>query len=340
MKIILDAMGGDLAPKATVLGAVQAVKELGAQVILVGRGDLILSELERIGYSTLPSGIEILDAPDVVDMHDAPETVVKQRKDSSMIVGLRALADGQGDAFISAGSTGALLTAATLIVKRIRGIRRAALSPTIPCQGGQFVLIDCGANAECTPEFLLQFAFMGSFYAKKFLDIRKPRVALLNNGVEDSKGTDLQKQTYPLLQQADRDGHIHFIGNIEAREVMTGGCDVLVADGFSGNVFLKCVEGTAKFFSGELKNIFTSSIGSKIGALLCLKGVNGLKKKMDYRETGGTLFLGISKPVIKAHGSSDERAVFCAIRQAMQAVASGVTNEIAANIDAMRAVKE
>ncbi len=340
MKIILDAMGGDLAPKAPVQGAVDAAKELGAEVVLVGRGDLILAELERIGHKTLPRGIEILDAPDVVDMHDAPDTVVKQRKDSSMIVGLRALAGGKGDCFISAGSTGALLTAATLIVKRIRGIRRAALCPTIPNMNGSFVLIDCGANAECTPEFLLQFAFMGSFYAKKYLDLPRPRVALLNNGVEDSKGTDLQKQTYPLLMQAHEDGHINFVGNIEAREVMTGGCDVLVADGFAGNVLLKGVEGTAKFFSAELKKIFTASFGSKIGALLCMKGVNNLKKKMDYRETGGTLFLGISKPVVKAHGSSDERAFFSAIREAVKAVECGVTEEIAANVSVMRTVKE
>ncbi len=340
MKIILDAMGGDLAPKAMVQGAVEAVQELGVEVVLVGRGDTILSTLQQIGHSTLPKGIEIADAADVVDMHDEPEKVLRERKDSSMVVGLKLLAAGGGDAFVSAGSTGALLTASTLTVKRIRGIRRAALCPTIPCQSGRFVLIDCGANSECKPEFLLQFAFMGSFYAEKFLGIASPRVALLNNGTEDSKGTTLQKQVYPMLQQADADGHIRFVGNIEAREAMTGGCDVLVSDGFSGNVFLKCVEGTALYFSSELKKVFTRNLLSKLGALFCMKGVRDLKAQMDYRETGGTLFLGLSKPVIKAHGSSDARAVFCAIRQAKNSVESGVVEEIAAHVDEMSVSKE
>ena len=340
MKIILDAMGGDLAPKEMIRGAVDAVSKLDVEVVLVGRGDQILSGLQDIGHDTLPDRLTIVDAPDVVDMHDDPELVLRERKDSSMLVGLRLLADGGGDAFISAGSTGALLTAATLIVRRIRGIRRAALCPTLPSAGGNFVLIDCGANSECKPEFLLQFAYMGSFYAERFLDIARPRVALLNNGTEDSKGAALQKQTYPLLLQASQAGHINFIGNIEAREAMTGGCDVLVADGFSGNVFLKAVEGTALFFSSELKKIFYHSAATKLGALLCKNGVGELKKKMDYRETGGTLFLGLSRPVIKAHGSSDARAIYNAIRQAMQAVDCGVTEQIAANVDNMRLAKE
>ena len=338
MKIILDAMGGDLAPNAIVQGALDALKDFPVTIALVGREEAIRSAVKAAGYDAVPERLEIRNAPDVVDMHDVPEKVLKQHPESSMVLGLRQLAAGEGDAFISAGSTGALLTAATLVVKRIKGIRRAALCPTIPLQDGPLALIDCGANAECTPEFLYQFAFMGSFYAKRFLNMEEPRVALLNNGTEDTKGTDLQKQTYAQLRQADEKGLLRFVGNIEAREAMLGGCDVLVTDGFTGNIFLKTVEGTAKYFSNSLKSIFGASLKTKIGALLTMKGIKNLKKQMDYRETGGTLFLGITKPVIKAHGSSDARAIYSSVRQAIQAVESGVTDEIAANMDQVRSV--
>ena len=250
MRIVVDAMGGDLSPDAAALGALDAAEKLGVQVVLVGRGEQILACLKRHGIETLPQGVEIAHAEDVVEMHDDPASVVKTRKESSMVVGLRMLADGQGDAFVSAGSTGALLSAATLIVKRVRGIRRAAMGPLIPTKtGGRTVLIDCGANAECTPEFLLQFAFMGSYYAQKTLAVERPRVALLNIGAEDTKGGSLQKQTYALLQRANDAGYINFAGNIEARDVPLGGADVVVADGFSGNVLLKGIEGTALFMA-------------------------------------------------------------------------------------------
>lgn len=341
MRILIDAMGGDYAPKAAALGAIRAAKELDTEVVLVGRGETILQCLKENGIETLPKGVEIANAEDVVDMHDDPATVVRKRKDSSMVVGLRMLAEGGGDAFVSAGSTGALLTAATLVVKRIKGIRRAAMGPILPTKDGKgTVLIDCGANAECTPEFLLQFAFMGSYYAKRTLGLDNPRVALLNIGAEDSKGGMLQKESYALLKKAADAGYIHFIGNIEARDVPLGGADVVVADGFSGNILLKGIEGTALFMASMVKGIFKKNIFTKLAALVCMSGVKEMKAKLDYRETGGTLLLGISKPVVKAHGSSDESAVFSAIRQAVQAVEAGFTEDIRQNVDKMTVPKE
>ena len=222
MKIILDAMGGDHAPEAPVLGALQAAKDFGAQIILVGRGEAILEVMRKNGIDTLPDGVEIANADDVVDMHDDPAKVIQKRKNSSMVIGLKLLADGMGDAFISAGSTGALLTGATLLVKRVKGIRRAAMGPLLPNKaGGKTVLLDCGANAECTPEFLLQFGLIGSLHAKKSLGIENPRVGLLNIGTEDSKGGQLQKDAYALLTQAAEQGLINFVGNVEARGVQS-----------------------------------------------------------------------------------------------------------------------
>ena len=335
MRILIDAMGGDNAPEQIVLGALDAAANQNIEIVLVGKGEAILSALQEKGVTTLPKGVEIANADDVVDMHDDPATVLKKRPESSMVVGLKMLADGAGDAFVSAGSTGALLSAATLTVKRVKGIRRAAFGPVVPTAVGSCVIMDCGANVECTPEFLLQFAYMGSFYASELLGIEKPRVALLNIGAEDSKGGPLQKETYALLKEADARGDLHFIGNIEGRDVPLGGADVIVADGFSGNVLLKTIEGTALFMSGMLKGIFKKNIFTMLGALLCKGGIDGLKKKMDYRETGGTAFIGLKKPVIKAHGSSDRRAVECAIRQAAQAVSCDLAAKIEANIDRM-----
>ena len=329
MKIILDAMGGDNAPEAPVLGAIQAVKAYGMEVTLVGRGESILEVMRRHGISDLPAGMEIAGAEDVVDMHDDPGSVIHKRKNSSMVVGLRLLAEGQGDAFVSAGSTGALLTGATLIVKRVRGIRRAAMGPAMPNKaGGKTVIVDCGANAECTPEFLLQFALVGSIYAKKQLGIPQPRVGLLNIGTEDSKGTQLQKDTYALLREADKNGLIHFTGNVEARDVPLGAVDVVVCDGFSGNVLLKTIEGTAMFMGIMMKRAFKKNLASKLGYLLCRSGIQDLMKLLDYREIGGTQFLGIRKPVIKAHGSSDALAFRNAVKQAADAAGQDFTGEL------------
>ena len=320
MRIILDAMGGDHAPEAPVMGALQAAKDFGAQITLVGRGEAILEVMRKNGIQDLPAGVEIANAEDVVDAHDDPMAVIRKRKDSSMVVGLRMLAEGQGDAFVSAGSTGALLSGATLIVKRVKGIRRAAMGPCMPTKtGGKVVICDCGANAECTPEFLLQFGVVGSMYSKKVLGVENPRVGLLNIGTEDSKGTPLQKEAYGLLKAAGEQGIINFVGNVEARGVPLGEVDVVVCDGFNGNVLIKSIEGTAMFMGSVLKKMFKKNVLTMAAALLVKSGIDGLMKLLDYREIGGTQFLGIKKPVIKAHGSSDALAFRNAVRQAMEA---------------------
>ena len=330
MKIILDAMGGDHAPQAPVMGAVQAAKDFDAEIILVGRAQEILQVLNENGITDIPTGIEIANAEDVVDMHDDPAKVIHKRKDSSMVVGLRMLSEGNGDAFVSAGSTGALLSGATLIVKRVKGIRRAAMGPVLPNKaGGKTVILDCGANAECTPEFLLQFGIVGALYAKKYLGVENPKVGLLNIGTEDSKGTQLQKDTYALLEQAKEQGVINFVGNVEARDVPLGAVDGIVCDGFAGNVLLKSIEGTAMFMGSLMKHkIFKRNLLSMIGYLFCKKGVNEVVAMMDYREIGGTQFLGIKKPVIKAHGSSDTLAFRNAVKQAMSAAQSDISEEL------------
>ena len=337
MKIILDAMGGDNAPQAPVLGAIEAVKRYNADIILVGRGQEILEVLKKNGLDTLPEGVEIAHADDVVDMHDDPATVIHKRKNSSMIIGLKMLADGKGDAFVSAGSTGALLTGATLLVKRVRGIRRAAMAPAMPTKAGTKVIIcDCGANAECTPEFLLQFGLVASAYSKFTLGVENPRVGLLNIGSEDSKGTQLQKDAYALLKDASDRGLLNFTGNVEARDVPLGAVDVVVCDGFSGNILIKSIEGTAMFMGSMLKRMFKKNLGSKLGYLLCKSGVQDMMKLLDYREIGGTQFLGIKKPVIKAHGSSDALAFRNAVKQAMTAAEGDFTAQLEKNLAALK----
>ena len=339
MKIILDAMGGDHAPQAPVLGALQAVKDFGAQVTLVGRGEEILEVLRQNGVEDLPSGLEISHADEVVDMHDDPANVIRKKKNSSMVLGLKMVADGEGDAFVSAGSTGALLSGATLIVKRVKGIRRAAMGPVMPNKaGGKTVILDCGANAECTAEFLLQFGLVGSMYAKKYLGVESPKVGLLNIGTEDTKGTPLQKEAYALLQDASAQNLLNFVGNVEARDVPLGAVDVVVCDGFAGNVLLKSIEGTAMFMGSLMKNkIFKRSAMSKIGYLFCRKGVGEVLKMLDYREIGGTQFLGIKKPVIKAHGSSDALAFRNAVKQAMDASKCDMAEELEEGLKALSA---
>ena len=341
MKIILDAMGGDNAPEAPVLGALEAARDFGTEITLVGRGEEILAVLKKHGIENLPEGVDIANADDVVDMHDDPASVIHKRKNSSMVVGLKMLADGQGDAFVSAGSTGALLTGATLLVKRVKGIRRAAMGPAMPNKaGGKTVILDCGANAECTPEFLLQFGLVGSLYAKKQLGVENPRVGLLNIGTEDSKGTELQKQAYTLLKEASQQGLVNFVGNVEARDVPLGAVDVIVCDGFAGNVLLKSIEGTAMFMGSMMKKMFKKNVLSKLGYLLCASGVKDMMKLLDYREIGGTPFLGIRKPVIKAHGSSDALAFRNAVKQAADTASADISGELEAELQRLAAAKE
>ena len=330
MKIFIDAMGGDNAPREIIKGALRAKHELGIDLILVGQEEAI--------RACLPAGedVEIVDAREIITMEDDPSTATRRKKDSSMAVSLRLLKEGAGDAVVSAGSTGALLTGATLTVKRIHGIRRAALAPVLPAGEHGVMLIDCGANVECTAEYLLQFAFMGSFYAQKLMGVPEPRVGLLNVGTEDTKGGELQHQAFDLLQQAGRQKRIRFVGNIEGTDVFSGNVDVVVTDGFTGNVLLKSAEGIIKFMMHSLKDVFYKSTINKLAAAVLKKDLAAMKKSMDVNEVGGTALVGISKPVVKAHGSSNEASFFAAIRQAKQFAESGIIDDIIANIDNMR----
>ena len=334
MKIIVDAMGGDNAPLEIVRGALDANRNHG--IILVGRTAEVLKAVEACGQKSLPAGVEIKDAKEVVEIADDPAMAFKQKPDSSLTVGLNLLKDGAGDAFVSAGSTGALLSGATLVVKRIRGIRRAAMGPQIPTAGGRAVLCDCGANAECTPEYLLQFAYLGSYYAQRVMGIEKPRVGLLNIGAEEEKGDTLRHETYALLKEAGEAGRIHFIGNVEANEAMMGTADVIVTDGFTGNVMLKTMEGVGKFLLKSLKEMFLSSTKTKLAAGLVKGDLGQMKKLLDPSEVGGTPFLGIQKPVIKAHGGSNARAIENAVLRAKEYAESGFIADIQANIEHMR----
>ncbi|MBR3844743.1 MAG: phosphate acyltransferase PlsX [Clostridia bacterium] len=321
-RIIVDAFGGDNAPLCNIQGAADAVKEYGVQVILVGKEPEILACAKEHGISL--EGISIVHTDEVMDMHDTPTEIVKSKRNTSLGLGLQMVAAGEGEAFVSAGSTGGLLVGATLLVKRIKGIKRPALATAVPTPTGKYLLLDCGANAECRPEMLMDFALMGNEYMKRVEGLANPRIGLLNVGTEDTKGDSLRQETYQLLKQAD----YNFVGNVEARDVPAGGCDVLVADGFSGNVVLKLTEGVATTFFGLIKKVMMSTLKTKIGALLIKKNLRGLKGLMDYSEHGGAPFLGVRKPVIKAHGSSNAKAIKNAIRQANAFAASGVIEAI------------
>jgi len=333
MKIIVDAMGGDNAPDAIVEGAVNASRTHEVDVLLVGKTEEILRSIQKLGLSELPKGVEILNATETIEMCDDSIAAVREKRDSSMIVALHQLHDGAGDAVVSAGSTGALLSGATLIVKRVRGIRRAALAPFLPGKDGGVLIIDCGANVDCTPEYLLQFAYMGSYYAEEALQIIRPRVALLNNGSEPGKGTELQIAAYGLLSNAKE---LNFIGNIEGSGVMNGECDVVVCDGFSGNILLKTIEGSIKFAMSQVKSVMTQNVKTKLGALLLKSGIMKLKNELSADAIGGTVLLGISKPVIKAHGSSGAIAITAAIMQAKNAANTRIAEKLHENIDKMK----
>lgn len=337
MKIAIDAMGGDLAPAAPVGGALLAREKYpDVELVLVGREEAVMGALRDAGKTELPAGVSIRNATEVVEIADDPATAFKKKPDSSLTVGLNMVKNGEADGFVSAGSTGALLAGATLVVKRIRGLRRAALAPVMPTATGRAVLLDCGANAECTVEYLLQFAFLGSYYASRVLGIEKPRVGLLNIGAEEEKGDALRRETYQKLREAHERDELNFVGNVEAKEAMLGACDVLVADGFSGNVMLKTIEGAGKLMGGMLKGMLLKNAGTKVAALLLKGGLREFRKTLDPNEVGGTALLGISKPVIKAHGSSNDVAFCNAVRQAVDVARSGIAEDIARDIDKMR----
>lgn len=323
MKIIVDVFGGDNAPLAVMQGCVRAKEEYPElDLMLVGDTE----QMKKIGFehSIHLTPFELVHAPDVFDIHTDPAEIRTAMKESSMAIALKQLAAGNGDAVVSAGSTGALLAGATMFVKRIKGIKRGALAPIMPSAAGSFMLMDAGATLECKPEMLYQFGVMGSIYMKKILGVDAPRVGQINVGAEDTKGTELQKEAYVLLQNSG----LNFVGNIEARDVPFGACDVLVADGFSGNIVLKMMEGMGAYFADELKGMFYASAKTKLGALLLKKQVMTFKKKLDYTEYGGAVLMGIAKPVIKAHGSSNAKAFKNAIRQAKQCVEQNIIEEI------------
>ena len=327
MKIIVDAFGGDNAPLEIIKGSLAANEEYGVDIALAGDREKIAACAKENGLDI--SRFEILDADGVIAMEDHPNAIVKEKKNCSMAVGMRALHDGKGDAFVTAGSTGAALMGGTFIVKRIKGIKRAAIATILPTDNGSgCMVLDVGANADCRPEMLVQFAVMGDEYMRSQMKVAAPRVGLLNIGTEDTKGGELQQQTFALLKESP----LNFVGNVEARDVLTGVCDVLVCDGFSGNVLLKTCEGTVSVMMHNLKAIFKKSIFTKLAAAMIMGGLKEFKKKMDYTEVGGAPLLGVAGPVIKAHGNSKATAFKNAIRQAKDFAQSGVVENITASV--------
>ena len=323
MKIILDAMGGDNAPDANIKGAINAINKVKAEIILVGKEDVIRSKIKEFygkEMEEISDRLKIHNATETIEMEDQPTIAIKHKKDSSMVVGFNMLKQDEGDVFISAGNSGALLAGATLLVGRIKGIDRPALAGILPAYKSQLLLMDCGSNTNCKPINLLQFAQMSSIYLKNTFGIEKPAIGLLNIGTEETKGNELIKESYNLIKEKAKEENINFVGNVEGRDAFTGKLDILVADGFTGNIFLKTVEGVGKLVKKSLKDNIKKNIFRTIGAIPALPVINGLSKEMSYKEYGGALFLGVKKPVVKAHGSSDEKLFEFTIKQAEQFV--------------------
>ena len=330
MRIIVDAFGGDNAPLAILQGCEMAVREYGVDILAVGSEKTIREVCGKNNISL--DRISIIDVEKVMPVEVDAAEVVKSYDDSTLAVGLKMLSNREGDAYVSAGSTGAVTVGASLFVKRIKGIKRAALATIIPNANGCYMLIDIGANKECRPEMLVQFGIMGSAYMEHIIGVKSPRVGTINIGAEDNKGLDLQKNANEQMKHAP----INFIGNVEPRYLPQGACDVAVCDGFTGNVVLKLTEGLGKWFANELKGIFMESAASKLGYLFVKGGVSNFKSKMDYKEYGGAPLMGISRPVIKAHGSSDARAFKNAIRQAKEYTERGVIAQIESSLEQMK----
>lgn len=329
MRIIVDGMGGDNAPSSTVRASVEAVSKYGITISITGPAETLIDELQKYDY---PAGsIEILNAPEVITNDDDPAIAIRKKKNSSMVVGMKALAEGEGDGFISAGNTGALLAGGLFIIKRIEGIDRAALTTLYPTLNGVSILVDAGANVDSKPEYLKQFAIMGSAYMNQVLGLPEPRVALINVGTEKTKGNLLAKEAYELLETSN----LNFIGNIEGRDMPYGAADVMVCDGFVGNIALKLTEGMASSIFALLKESFTANTKSKLGAILLKDQLKLMKKRLDYREYGGAPLLGTRKPVVKAHGSSDYYAFLNGIGQLKKFVENNVISLIENNIKKM-----
>ena len=334
MKVIVDAFGGDNAPREIIKGAKLAADELGYDIVLVGDEEKIKGEAIKNNVSI--ENMQIVHAPDVISMEDAPTDILKSKNNSSMAVGLRLLAQGEGDAFVSAGNSGALCVGATLIVKRIKGVKRCAFAPVIPKSNGFFMLIDSGANVECRPEMLKQFGIMGSIYMKNVMTVANPRVGLVNVGTESTKGDELRFEAFNLL----KDSNINFIGNIEAREIPADCADVVVADGFTGNIILKFYEGMAKEMFNKFKNIFIKDFKNKLASAVLMPDIREMKKHLDYKEYGGAPLIGISKSVFKAHGNSDAKTFKNAIRLAGEYTKRNIVKLISESIKENEVNKE
>ncbi len=322
MKIVVDAFGGDNAPLEIVKGAALAQAEYGVDIILTGDEEVINRCIRDNGISF--KQLEVVHTTDVISMHDEPTTLLKAHKESSMAIAFKLLSEGRADAFVSAGSTGAIVVGGTLIVKRIKGVKRPALGSMIPSPDSSYFLMDMGANAECRPEMLCQFGIMASAYLEGVEGRKNATIGLLNIGTEDTKGGELQQEAYKLLSEAP----INFVGNVESREMPKGKCDGIVTDGFTGNIALKLIEGTASTMFKMIKGVLYKNIVNKICALILKKDLYAIKGKMDASEVGGAPLLGVAKPVIKAHGSSDARAIKNAIRQAIKFTENDVIGKI------------
>ena len=323
MRLIVDAFGGDNAPYEIVKGCTVAVRENDCEIILVGKEEEIKTILEEFEYPK--EKITIYNADEVIGGCEVPTTAIREKKNSSLVVGLELLKSGTGDAFITAGNTGAYLAGAFRYLGRIKGVKRPALTTVMPTANGACVVLDVGANADCKPEFLQQFAVMGSVYAESVLQVKNPKVGLINIGVEEAKGNELMKTTHSLLKE---EKNINFTGNIEARQVPEGDADVVVCDGFTGNVVLKLTEGVAMTFYGMVKKAFMKNFVTKLSALAVKNGLSELKKKMDYTEYGGAPLLGIDGVAIKAHGSSNAKAIASAVKSAIKFYEADVNGKI------------
>ena len=325
MRIIVDAFGGDNAPREILLGCAQAVEALGVDITLAGDEKKLAACAKELDVENSFSKMEVLDCQDVLSMEDEPSSILKERSGCSMAVGMKALAEGRGDAFASAGNSGALTVGATMLVKRMKGVKRVAFAPVLPTAKTPFMVCDGGANVACRADMLLQFGLMGSVYMEKVMGIKSPRVGLVNVGTESHKGDELRQEAYGLLKNCPG---LNFIGNIEPRDIPYGACDVAVADGFTGNTVLKLYEGTALAMMGMVKDIFQKNMKNKLAAAMIYGDLQGLKKTMDYNSYGGAPILGASKPVFKMHGNAKARAVLSALGLVRDCTQSGYVEAI------------
>lgn len=334
MRIAVDGFGGDHAPLAPLQGAAQAVAAYGVEVVITGDETVLKKTASEHGIDL--KNIAIVHTTDVISMCDEPTSILKEHKECSMAVAFNLVRDGQADAFVSAGSTGAIVVGASLIVRRIKGVKRPTIGTVIPCEKGCYLLVDGGANVDCLPDMMAQFGMMGAIYMEKIMNVQNPRVGLVNVGTEESKGRELQHKSFALLKESG----LNFVGNVEARDIPLGAADVVVADGFTGNVILKLTEGLAKFLMTEIKALFMGSTLGKLAAALVMKNMKSFKKKLDYKEYGGAPLIGAAKTVIKAHGSSDAYAIQNAIRQARDCVEQDIVGAITEVLAAEREAKK